>query len=160
IGETDIATRAAVAMRLAPHACAPRAILLQLARDELEVAEPILLHSPRLTPADLAAIASEPGPRYVTVIARRQNAAPAATAARPPRSRGPTPAAPPERPAAPRPAVAPAPPPPPPPLPPELPAEDVPSPRDESASGMASIPVLATPAAGPKPEAIELCELF
>ena len=154
IGETDIATRAAVAMRLAPHACAPRAILLQLARDELEVAEPILLHSPRLTPADLAAIASERGPCYATVIARCENAATAPT------SRGPIPLAAPERHAAPLPAAAPAPPPPPPPLPPELPAEDLPPPRDGSAGGVASIPVLATPAAGPKPEAIELCELF
>src|SRR5262249_53355919 len=115
---------------------------------------PILLHSPRLTPADLAAIASERGPCYVTVIARRENAATAPT------SRGPIPLAAPERHAAPLPAVAPAPPPPPPPPPPEPPAEHVPSPRAESASGMASIPVLAPPAAGPKPEAIELCELF
>src|SRR5262249_25339275 len=94
IGETDTATRAAVAMRLAPHACAPRAILLQLARDVLEVAEPTLLHSPRLTPADLAAIASERGPCYATVIARREGAATA------PAARGPIPPAP-ERHAAP-----------------------------------------------------------
>ena len=46
IDETDIATRAAVSVRLAPHACAPRSIMLQLARDVLEVAEPVLLHSP------------------------------------------------------------------------------------------------------------------
>ena len=53
IDETDIATRAAVSVRLAPHAGAPRSIMLQLARDVLEVAEPVLLHSPCLTPADL-----------------------------------------------------------------------------------------------------------
>ena len=61
IDETDIATRAAVAARLAPHACAPRSIMLQLARDVLEVAEPVLLHSPCLTPADCAAIIAERG---------------------------------------------------------------------------------------------------
>src|SRR5262249_61694045 len=76
IGETDTATRAAVAMRLAPHACAPRAILLQLARDVLEVAEPILLHSPRLAPADPAALARQTGPRYPAPIARPASAPP------------------------------------------------------------------------------------
>ncbi len=61
IDETDIATRAAVSVRLAPHACAPRSIMLQLARDVLEVAEPVLLHSPVLTPADCEAIIAERG---------------------------------------------------------------------------------------------------
>ena len=37
IDETDIATRAAVSVRLAPHACAPRSIMLQLARDRKSV---------------------------------------------------------------------------------------------------------------------------
>src|SRR5437868_13368537 len=46
IDETDIATRAAVSARLAPHARAPRPIVQQLARDVLDVAEPILRHSP------------------------------------------------------------------------------------------------------------------
>src|SRR5262249_7953784 len=115
----------------------------------LEVAEPILLHSPRLTPADLAAIASERGPCYATVIARREGAATA------PAARGPIPPAP-ERHAAPLPAAAPAPPP----LPPELPAQDVPSPGAGSTGGMASVSAFAAPAAGPKTEAIELCELF
>src|SRR3954462_6614280 len=38
LDETDISTRTAVAARLAPQACAPRAIVLQLARDVLSVA--------------------------------------------------------------------------------------------------------------------------
>src|SRR5262249_56885903 len=46
IGETDTATRAAVAMRLAPHACAPRAVLFPLARARLPVRHPLLPHSP------------------------------------------------------------------------------------------------------------------
>ena len=71
IDETDIATRAAVSVRLAPHACAPRAIMLQLARDVLEVAEPVLLHSPVLTPADCQAIIVERGVCYADILARR-----------------------------------------------------------------------------------------
>jgi hypothetical protein len=72
IDETEIATRAAVATRLAHHASAPHAIILRLARDALDVAEPILLHSPCLTQADLDAIAIEGGPPYAEVIARRR----------------------------------------------------------------------------------------
>jgi hypothetical protein len=75
IDETDIATRAAVSVRLAPHACAPRSIMLQLARDVLEVAEPVLLHSPVLTPADCQAIVAERGACYADILARRAKAA-------------------------------------------------------------------------------------
>jgi len=71
IDETDIATRAAVSVRLAPHAFAPRSIMLQLARDVLEVAEPVLLHSPVLTPADCQAIIVERGVCYADILARR-----------------------------------------------------------------------------------------
>jgi hypothetical protein len=69
--ETDIATRAAVSVRLAPHACAPRAIMLQLARDVLEVAEPVLLHSPVLTSEDCAAIIEARGISYAAILAQR-----------------------------------------------------------------------------------------
>jgi Uncharacterised protein conserved in bacteria (DUF2336) len=71
LDETDIATRAAVSVRLAPHACAPRPIMLQLARDVLAVAEPVLLHSPCLTPADCEAIVRERGNSYAAILARR-----------------------------------------------------------------------------------------
>ena len=77
IDETDIATRAAVSVRLAPHACAPRSIMLQLARDVLEVAEPVLLHSPVLTPADCRAIIEERGVSYADILTRRPKPAPA-----------------------------------------------------------------------------------
>ena len=76
IDETDIATRAAVSVRLAPHACAPRSIMLQLARDVLEVAEPVLLHSPVLTPADCDAIIEERGVCYADILSRRSKPAP------------------------------------------------------------------------------------
>jgi hypothetical protein len=71
IDETDIPTRQAVASRLAPHACAPRSIMLQLARDMLDIAEPVLRHSPVLTPADCEAIIAERGPLYGEIIAQR-----------------------------------------------------------------------------------------
>lgn len=75
LDEVDIATRAAVATRLAPHACAPRVIMLQLARDVTDVAEPVLLHSPLLTPADCEAIVSERGAYYASILARRGKSA-------------------------------------------------------------------------------------
>src|SRR5262245_32421184 len=68
LGETDIATRAAVSVRLAPHAGAPRPIILQLARDVIEVAEPVLLYSPVLTPADCQAIIVERGIWYADIL--------------------------------------------------------------------------------------------
>jgi hypothetical protein len=71
IDETDIATRAAVAARLARHASAPRAIMLQLARDMLDIAEPVLRYSPCLTPADCEAIIADRGPLYAAIIAQR-----------------------------------------------------------------------------------------
>ena len=71
LDETEIATRAAVAKRLAPHAYAPRPIILQLARDVLEVAEPVLLQSPCLTPQDLRSIAAERGASCAQIVARR-----------------------------------------------------------------------------------------
>jgi hypothetical protein len=69
--ETDIAVRAAVAVRLAHHPRAPHAIVQMLARDVLEVAEPILRHSSGLTPADCEAIIRECGPFHAAIIAER-----------------------------------------------------------------------------------------
>lgn len=83
LDETDIATRAAVSVRLAPHASAPRPIMLQLARDVLEVAEPVLLHSPLLTPDDCKAIIQERGRSYAAILSRRGKPAVAAPAPEP-----------------------------------------------------------------------------
>jgi hypothetical protein len=69
--ETDIAARAAVAARLAQHPRAPRAIIQLLARDVLEVAEPVLRHSSCLTPADCETILRECGPFHGAIIAER-----------------------------------------------------------------------------------------
>lgn len=93
LDETDIPTRAAVANRLAPHACAPRAIILQLARDVLEIAEPVLLHSPCLTPADCETIVSERGVCYAEIIARRGKRATPPPAAEPAPKTRPSPVA-------------------------------------------------------------------
>jgi len=92
IDATDIPARAALAARLAPYPAAPRAVVACLARDVLEVAEPILKQSPCLTPADLKAIVEERGPAYAAIIATRgqpavpvaqENALPAAANAAP-----------------------------------------------------------------------------
>src|SRR5258705_8509054 len=72
LDETEIATRATVAKRLAPHTCAPRPIILQLARDVLEVAESVLLQSPCLTLQDLREIAADCGAPHAQVISRRR----------------------------------------------------------------------------------------
>ena len=46
IDATDLPARKALAARLAPYPAAPRAVIARLARDVLEVAEPILTQSP------------------------------------------------------------------------------------------------------------------
>jgi hypothetical protein len=71
IDATDLPARKALASRLAPYPAAPRAVIARLARDVIEVAEPILTQSPCLTPADLKAIAEERGPTYAAIIATR-----------------------------------------------------------------------------------------
>jgi hypothetical protein len=71
LDETDITTRATISARLAHEREAPRAIILQLARDVLDVAEPILKHSPVLTEADCEAVARERGPVVAEVVAQR-----------------------------------------------------------------------------------------
>jgi uncharacterized protein (DUF2336 family) len=83
----DVATRRIVAAKLAHYAAAPAAIVRRLARDVLEVAEPILMYSPRLTGSELLGIVTELGPAYASVVARRlrvgtSNAAPADAEAR------------------------------------------------------------------------------
>jgi hypothetical protein len=75
IDATDVAQRAALAARLAGYPSAPRPVLLRLANDVVEVAAPILEHSPGLAPADLAAIAEERGAAHAAMIARRPLAA-------------------------------------------------------------------------------------
>ena len=77
----DVPTRAAVARTLAICNQAPHIVVRRLARDVLEVAEPILRGSPCLTSDDLFAIIRDFGPRYAAVIGERGN--PAAPSAEP-----------------------------------------------------------------------------
>ena len=83
IGSTDAAARAAVATRLDPYPAAPRTVVLRLARDIIDVAEPILRQSPCLTPVDLEEDARECGAARAAVIAQRSRPPVAQTAAAP-----------------------------------------------------------------------------
>jgi uncharacterized protein (DUF2336 family) len=69
----DVATRVAVAKKLATYEEAPRLVVRRLARDTFEVAEPILTRSSRLASDDLLAIIKDFGPRYAAAIARRDS---------------------------------------------------------------------------------------
>src|SRR3954469_7239300 len=71
IDAADLSERAALAARLAPYPSAPRAVIARLARDVIEVAAPILKHSPCLTAGDLEAIAEQHGAAHAAVIAAR-----------------------------------------------------------------------------------------
>jgi hypothetical protein len=63
--------RLAVATRLSKYAQAPLPILRKLARDELDIATPVLQHSAVLPQEELIAIAEEFGPHYAAVVAAR-----------------------------------------------------------------------------------------
>jgi hypothetical protein len=82
IDATDASQRIALATRLARYPSAPRAVIERLARDAIEVAAPILQHSPCLTPDDLEAIARDCGGAHAQIVADRIADWPAA----PPRS--------------------------------------------------------------------------
>jgi len=71
INSTDLPARTAVAERLAVYPAAPHQVIMRLARDVVDVAEPILKHSPCLTPADLELISADCGPAHAAIIATR-----------------------------------------------------------------------------------------
>jgi hypothetical protein len=71
INSTDLAARTAVAERLASYPAAPHQVIMRLARDVIDVAAPILKHSPCLTAADLELIAADCGPAHAAMIAAR-----------------------------------------------------------------------------------------
>jgi hypothetical protein len=72
IDTVDISTRAIVAKKLATYRAAPAPIVRRLARDALEVAEPVLKYSQQLTGQELMAVMQDFGPRYAEVIASRR----------------------------------------------------------------------------------------
>jgi hypothetical protein len=74
----DVATRAAVAKKLAAYPQAPRPVIRRLARDIIEVAEPVLMASSCLTSDDLLAVIKDFGSRHAAAIGTRHvSAAPA-----------------------------------------------------------------------------------
>jgi len=75
IDAADLSERAALAARLAPYPSAPQAVIARLARDVIEVAAPILKHSPCLTADDLEVIAAQHGAAHAAVISARSLAA-------------------------------------------------------------------------------------
>jgi hypothetical protein len=71
IDSVDVGTRINVATKLSGYACAPPAVARRLARDVIEVAEPILRRSRVLTAAELDAVVRDFGPTHASVIAAR-----------------------------------------------------------------------------------------
>jgi uncharacterized protein (DUF2336 family) len=71
IDAVDVATRATVARKLAAYTNAPLAVMRRLARDVIEVAEPILTQSRVLGDGELAAIIKDFGLGHAAAIARR-----------------------------------------------------------------------------------------
>jgi hypothetical protein len=78
IDATDASQRAELAVRLARYPSAPRRVIERLARDAIEVAAPILQHSPCLTRDDLEAIARDCGGAHAAIVAGRIGDCPAA----------------------------------------------------------------------------------
>ena len=76
IDSVDLATRVAVARKIGSYAGAPPAVARRLARDSIEVAEPILRQSAALGSADLAAIVRDFGAAHAAIIAAREIAKP------------------------------------------------------------------------------------
>jgi uncharacterized protein (DUF2336 family) len=83
IDAVDVATRVTVARKLAAYPGAPLAVVRRLARDVIEVAEPILMQSGALSAAELAAIIKDFGLSHAAAIARRHAQARAPQAAPP-----------------------------------------------------------------------------
>jgi uncharacterized protein (DUF2336 family) len=67
----DLATRISVAKKIAGYPGAPPAVARRLARDVIEVAEPVLRHSTVLNFTDFHAIVRDFGPAHAAIIAGR-----------------------------------------------------------------------------------------
>jgi len=77
IDSVDLATRVTVAKKIAAYAGAPPAVARRLARDVIEVAEPILRNSRVLTAAEIDAVVRDFGTSHAAIIAERRESAPA-----------------------------------------------------------------------------------
>ncbi|HMK82031.1 MAG TPA: DUF2336 domain-containing protein [Xanthobacteraceae bacterium] len=83
IDAVDHGTRAAVARKIARYPGAPPAVARRLARDAIEVAEPILRYCEVLTAIELEAIIRDFGWSHAAIIAARREAPKAAPTSRP-----------------------------------------------------------------------------
>jgi uncharacterized protein (DUF2336 family) len=72
IDSVDLQTRATVAKKIGPYAGTPPLIARRLARDVIEVADPILRHTQVLSIAELDAVARDFGINHAVVIAARR----------------------------------------------------------------------------------------
>src|ERR1044072_2768070 len=72
VDSVDLQTRATVAKKLGPYPGTPPSVARRLARDVIEVADPILRHTQVLTIAELDAIARDFGINHAVVIAARR----------------------------------------------------------------------------------------
>src|ERR1041385_887469 len=72
IDSVDLQTRATVSKKLGPYAGTPPSVARRLARDVIEVADPILRHTQVLTMAELDAVARDFGINHAVVIAARR----------------------------------------------------------------------------------------
>jgi len=77
IDSVDLATRVTIAKKIAAYAGAPPAVARRLARDVIEVAEPILRNSRVLTAAEIDAVVRDFGTSHAAIIAERRESAPA-----------------------------------------------------------------------------------
>src|SRR5437763_2203217 len=72
IDSVDLQTRATVAKKLGPYPGTPLSVARRLARDVIEVADPILRHTQVLTVAELDTVARDFGIDHAVVIAARR----------------------------------------------------------------------------------------
>src|SRR3954452_2141175 len=72
IDSVDLQTRTTVARKLSPYAGTPPSVARRLARDVIEVVDPILRHTQVLTIAELDAIARDFGINHAVVIGARR----------------------------------------------------------------------------------------
>jgi len=92
IDSVDLATRVTIARKIAAYAGAPPAVARRLARDVIEVAEPILRNSRVLTAAEIDGVVRDFGTGHAAIIAEGRQSAPAVAT---PTARQPAPVAPP-----------------------------------------------------------------
>ena len=81
IDAVDVPVRAGIARKLATYATPPIMVVRRLARDVIEVADPILRHCRVLTGSELLSIIRDCGPSHAAVIAARNEAVRIAPAA-------------------------------------------------------------------------------